>query len=214
MYSQSETFLVLALFVVLLLAGEAGYRYGRRSRSGTDDRTRSQAVTIQGAILGLLALLLGFTFAMAISRFDSRKELVVEEANAIGTAYLRARLLPEPERTEVLRLLRGYVDARLETTRRGPDPPSAPGEDGSVTRLQELLWLQAIAATEKDRRAVPAGLFVQSLSRVIEIAGKREAALENHVPDSVLFLLFLVATLSVAVVGYGCGLGSGRSTLR
>jgi hypothetical protein len=211
MYSENETFLVLGLLVVLLLAGEAGYRYGRKSRARTDDLSRSQAVTIQAAILGLLGLLLGFTFAMAVARFDSRKQLVVAEANAIGTAYLRARLLPEPERTEVVKLLRQYIDARLETTRLGPDLPSAKELEVRVAGLQELLWSQAIAATERDRRAVSTGLFVQSLNEVIDIAGKRDAALENHIPDSVLVLLFLVTTLCVAVVGYGCGLGSGRT---
>src|SRR5262245_39651927 len=91
MFMQCETCLVLGLPVVLLLAGEAGYRYGRKNRSGTGDLGRSQAVTIQGAILGLLGLLLGFSFAMAVSRFDSRKQLGIDEANAIGMAHLRAR---------------------------------------------------------------------------------------------------------------------------
>src|SRR5262245_23780758 len=109
LYSQSEGLLAPALFLVLLLAGAAGFRYGRRRSPQTDERTRSYEVTLQGAILGLLGLLLGFTFAMAVSRFDSRKRLVVDEANALGTAFLRARLLPEPERTEVATLLRRYL---------------------------------------------------------------------------------------------------------
>jgi hypothetical protein len=80
-----------------------------------------------------------------------------------------------------------------------------------ITQLQDLLWAQAVAVTEKDRRAVSTGLFVQSLNDVIDTAGKRDAALENHVPESVLLLLAFVAALAVGVVGYGCGLGGGRT---
>ena len=82
-----------------LLATEAGFLLGRRSQSNTGDDSRSQIYTIQGATLGLLALLLGFTFAMAMSRYDTRKQMVLDESNAIGTTFLRAQLLPEPTRT-------------------------------------------------------------------------------------------------------------------
>lgn len=203
LYSESEALVVLLLFLVLLVAGEFGYQYGRRRRTSTDESTRTQALAIQGAILGLLGLLLGFTFAMAVSRFDTRKQRVVDEANAIGTAYLRARLLPEPEKTEATHLLRQYIDARLE---------AAQGGSGERTAsLQDLLWSRAGAVMAKDSRAIAAGLFVQSVNDVIDMAGKSEAALNDHVPESVLFLLYFIAAVSVGVVGYGCGLGNART---
>lgn len=206
MYSQSERFLILLLFVLLMVAGEIGYWLGRKRSSRANDHTRIQSVTIQAAILGLLGLLLGFTFAMAISRFDASKRLVVDETSAIGTVFQRARLVPDPEQTEILKLLQAYVTARLDMTDRDFDPSFAKKE----TRLQELLWIQVIAAMEKDRRAVPTGLLVQSMNDMFDSASKRDAALDNHVPESVLVLLFVVSTLSVAVVGHGCGLGHGR----
>jgi hypothetical protein len=211
LYGEGEGLLVVLLFLLLLLAGEWGFRHGRSRRARIDEHTRSQTVTIQGAILGLLGLLLGFTFAMAVSRFDSRKQLMVDEANAIGTAVLRARLLPEQERKEVIPLMQRYVEARIELTRTGTASPSGEERTQRVARLQDLLWAQAVAATEKDRRAAPTVLFVRSLNDVFDAAGRRDAALENHVPVSVLVLLAFVAALSVGVVGYGCGLGGGRT---
>ncbi len=211
LHSPSDALLVVGLFVLLLLAGEFGYRYGRRSRPGTDELALSQVGTIQAATLGLLGLLLGFTFAMAVSRFDSRKQLVVEESSAIRTATLRARLLPEPQRAEAAALLRRYIDARLEATRGGPAAPARDGQSDGTTRLQGLLWAQAVAAAERDRRDVASALFAQSVSAVIDTADRRDAALEDHVPEVVLLALFFGAALSVGVMGYGAGLGSGRT---
>src|SRR5438105_2447633 len=99
--------LFLAFVGLLLALVETGYRLGRRQP--TDDQERSQVGVIQGALLALLGLLLGFSFSMAATRFEARKQLVLDEANAIGTAYLRAQLLPERQRDQVLSLLRRYV---------------------------------------------------------------------------------------------------------
>lgn len=211
LYSQSAALIVLALLALLLVAAEGGYRVGRRRRSDTDETTKSQIGTIQGAILGLLGLLLGFTFAMAVSRFDARKQLVVEEANAIGTASLRGSLLPQPHKEAVAGVFRDYVDTRLEASRAGLDVQTIRGLEERTTQLQAQLWSEAIAVGEKDPRAVTTGLFIQSLNEVIDVKETRNTALNNHVPESVLFLLFIVATLAVAAVGYGCGLGSSRA---
>ena len=105
--------------VFFLLGDEPGFRLGRRKRPAVDEDARSQIITIQGAMLGLLALLLGFTFSMAMSRFEVRKQQILDESNAIGTTYLRAQLMPEPQRKEVSDLLRQYVEVRLQFYRAG-----------------------------------------------------------------------------------------------
>src|SRR6187549_1664121 len=104
--------LFLAIVALVLISIEGGYRLGnyRRSRSNTEKEAPVGAMV--GATLGLLAFMLAFTFGMAASRFDTRKQLVLEEANAIGTTYLRAAMLPE-KRDEIRDLLRSYVDTRL-----------------------------------------------------------------------------------------------------
>src|SRR3974390_1430278 len=109
-YSLLSIFLLRS--IVILSATEIGRRIGvRRAASGGD-----HIATLESAILSLLALMIGFTFAMALSRFEGRRDAVLNEANAIGTTALRARLLPQPERKEVLKLLKEYVKVRLEIT--------------------------------------------------------------------------------------------------
>jgi len=193
------------------LATELGFYLGRRAAPKTSDHSRSQVGTIQAAILGLLALLLGFTFAMAMSRFDLRKQMVLDEANAIGTTYLRAQLLPEPQRREISDLLRGYVKVRLDFYEAGTDDTKLDAVNQATARLQAQLWELGRTLSEKDPRAVSYGMFLQSLNEVIDLHNKRLTALENHVPEIILILLYFVAMVATALIGYGCGLGEVRN---
>jgi hypothetical protein len=114
LYGLNEWRIALIIFTLFLCAIEIGFRLGRREKSKDNELTKSQINMLPAASLGLLALLLGFTFSMALARFDTRKQLVLDEVNAIGTTYLRAQLLPEPARKEVSDFFRRYVDVRLE----------------------------------------------------------------------------------------------------
>lgn len=113
--------ILVASIVLFLVATESGFRFGRRAQTRAAEGSLSEIGTLQGAMLGLLALLLGFTFAMAMSRFEARKQLVLDESNAIGTTFLRAQLLPQPPRREISNLLRQYVDVRLALYEAGID---------------------------------------------------------------------------------------------
>lgn len=207
-----KLWLILAASIgFFLLATEAGFLLGRRSQSNLDEHARSQVSTIQGATLGLLALLLGFTFAMAMSRYDTRKLLVLEEANAIGTTFLRAQLLPEPPRQEIFKLLRRYVEVRLEFYEAGIDQKRLDKATEATEKLQRQLWSHAAALGEKDPRAITTGLFLQSLNEVIDIHAKRMTALENHVPEIIIFLLYFVAIIATGLIGYGCGFSGLRN---
>src|SRR5262249_43004420 len=169
----------------------------------------SQVGAIQAAVLALLGLLLGFSFSMAVSRFDARKQLVVEEANAIGTAYLRARLLPAPQREEVVELLRRYVENRIAAAETR-DGAAMQGTEQRAAELQEQLWARAARAADRDPRSVVTGLFIQSLNDVFDIKEKRTVGLINHVPESALLLVAVVALCGTGLVGYSCGLGARR----
>ena len=212
-YSVDEWLIALVMLALLLLATEGGFRAGRKVRSGLDEGAKAQVGTIAGAVLGLLALLLGFTFSMALSRFDLRKQLVLEESNAIGTAHLRSRLLPEPVRTETAGLLRSYVDARLDFFRAGIDKERLREAHDKTEQLQTQLWSQVAAAVAKDDRETTTGYFITSLNEVIDLHGARRAAMENHVPEGVLLLLFAIALVAAVALGYGCGLGGCRHFL-
>ena len=210
LYNTNEWLIAFVMLALLLLATEVGFRVGLRTRRGVEESAKSQVGTITGAIIGLLALLLGFTFAMALSRFDLRKQLVLEESNAIGTTYLRSRLLPEPMKTDVRGLLHSYVETRLDYYRVGQGEEQLRKAVERTEELQDKLWAQATAAVEKDDREATTGYFITSLNEVIDLYSARLAATENHVPEIVLLLLFVLASVATATVAYGCGLGGHR----
>ena len=101
MYNLNSVLITMILFLCLVLAIEAGYRVGRRFQDVTNEVSKSKVDAIQASLLGVLALILGFTFSLSLQRYDSRSEAVVDEANAIGTTYLRAQLLPVSIRNKV-----------------------------------------------------------------------------------------------------------------
>jgi hypothetical protein len=161
-----------------------------------------------GAMLGLLAFMLAFTFGMAASRFDTRKQLVLEEANAIGTTYLRTAMLPD-KREEIRALLRSYVDNRLEAVR----SDRVANEIVKSEEIQGQLWSAATAVALQHPDSIIVGLFVQSLNEVIDLHAKRvTASLRNRIPGTIWLALLTIATLSLAAMGYHSGLvGTVRS---
>ncbi len=210
LYYQPEMFIAAILLLTLLLAGELGYRYGLRGRDAISEPAKSQLNSMQGAIIGILALLLGFTFSMAEGRFDNRKQMVIEEANAIGTASLRSQLLQEPQRSKTKSLLLEYIDTRINTVEIISKKALIEGMEMQASRLQKELWAEAVEAGERSPNAVTISLYIQSLNEVFDIKEKRAAALANHVPECILFLLATGSALTTGFVGYGCGIGSNR----
>ena len=199
----------LATVAVVLLAVEGGFRLGQYRRRRSEQEDRPPVGEMVAATLGLLAFMLAFTFGLAASRFDVRRGLVIDEANAIGTTSLRAGLLPEPYRTDVRNLLREYVDVRLEAVQ--PDKLSQ-----SINRSEELharLWAQAVAVGEKNPGSIVVGLFIGSLNEVIDLHAKRLAlGVRNRIPGTIWTALYFVAIIGTSVMGYHAGLaGSGRS---
>jgi hypothetical protein len=210
LYDINELVIALVVIILLLLAIELGFRAANRAPSKLTDAAKAPVLAISGAILGLLALLLGFTFSMALARFDQRKQVVLQESNAIGTAYLRARLLPEPDRAAVAGLLRAYVQNRLDFDNLRGEPAQFKAVIGRTEQLQRELWSQALSAVQKDDREVTTGLFIESLNEVIDLHAARLSAIDNHVPEPVLMLLLLVAIMSATGVGFACGLQNSR----
>jgi hypothetical protein len=210
-YRVSSWVACTILFVLMLAATQVGFLIGRRVRAREGPEDASPTTTIQAAVLGLLALLLGFSFSMAMTRYDTRKRLVVEEANAIGTTYLRAKMLPADQSSEICDLLRRYVDARLELYEAGVNREALLRANDRSERLQRQLWARAIEAVRANPRPVPTGMFVQTLNDVIDDHAKRVEAYQNQVPSLVFIILYLVAILSMGLTGHACGLTGHRN---
>lgn len=194
---------------VALLSVEVGYRVARYREQHSVEEKESPVGGMVGATLGLLAFMLAFTFGLAGSRFEDRRQVLLSEANAIGTTYLRAAMLPEPMRTDTQNLLREYVEVRLEAVQSG-------NVDQGVLKSEEMhekLWSSAVAATEKDRSPITA-LFVESLNEVIDLHAKRiMAGLRSRVPSVIWMVLYVLAILAMVMMGYHSGLAHSRRSI-
>lgn len=205
--NHSLLVIFLVSLVLIVGAGEAGHWLGVRAAR----RGAAAVSTLEGAILGLLALMIGFTFSMALARFEARRDGAVSEAAAIGTTALRARLLPAPHDRESVKLLREYVQIRLDLAR-GPVGPD--GVERAIARsnvLQEALWRQAQAVAAKDNGMVPTGLFIQSLNEMIDDQEKRLSAMTNRLPLIVIAALYAMSIMGIGFAGYGSGVESKRT---
>ncbi len=210
MYDVNAGLIIAVLLITVLVVIEIGFRFGHRRRASADDDSKGHINAIASSTLGIMALLLAFTFSLSLQRFDTRSDAVVDEANAIGTAYLRARLLPPSLREPVTAKLRAYVDLRLEA-----DAVSTVDDDwlgllAQATRLQGALWEDARRAAELEPNPVTSGLFIQALNDLIDSFGRRDAALNRHVPEIVLWLLFVTFLISALIVGFATGFGGRR----
>jgi hypothetical protein len=199
--------LLIGIMLVVLISVEAGFRVGR-IRARRAHETETPVGEMVAATLGLLAFILGFTFGLAATRFDTKRQLVVDEANALGTAYLRAEMLPE-RRDEIRTLLREYVDVRIDA--------AIPGRLAEGARrsevLQNRLWQLTVPIALKNPNSIIVGLFVQALNDVIDLHTKRlTAAVRNRIPFAIWAALYGISIFSFAAMGYHSGLtGTTRS---
>ena len=213
-YHLNSIIIVVVLLATILIVYETCFRIGRRYQRNADKEIKSQTATIQTGVLGLLALLLGFTFNMSLQRFDNRSNAVIKEAGAISTAILRARLLPAPYDSLMHTLLEAYVDLRIKiSTIDVTRMEERKLIDKETDDLQNKLWETSIKAANIDPGPVTTGFFITSLNDVIGARGERDAMLRRHVPEMILFLLFLVFIVTGALMGYSSGLGLKRALI-
>jgi hypothetical protein len=200
---------VLSLFLLLFGALLGCWLGGRATiRGGTTTGT------IAGAIMGMLALMMGFTFSMALSRYDARRDAVLQEATAIGTAALRARLLPAPFSTDCLILLREYMQIRLDLADRIPSSEEMDAALAQSNTIQEQLWQKLSGIIVENNAMVPTGLYMNTINEMIDDQDKRLAAIRNQVPVIVIFGVFGIALIAVTFVGYTVGLEKQSSRLQ
>jgi hypothetical protein len=202
----------LVIIAVMLAFAETGFRLGLRLHVAKDTARKGQIGGIQGAALGLLGLLLGFTFAMAVQRYDTRRGLVLQEANAVGTTYLRASLLPDAHQAPVKDLLRRYVDIRLEYWPLVDDPAMFVEGRRLIADMQTELWKHATEAAKEAPNDITAS-FIESLNETIDTDAERIAAMRAGIPGGVWLLLIVVAAFGCVTTSYGAGAEGARTKL-
>ena len=202
---------VIALVSLLLLvSAEIGFRFGKRSANTEANHTH--LTTIQASILGMLALIIGFTFAMALHRYETRRDLVLQEANAIGTAYLRASFLPPTQSGPVKQALRQYLDIRIPLYSPKVEAAKVTATEKESSELQRGLWTQTVEAALAVPSAVTA-TFITSLNEVIDLDESRLHALRSHVPGAAWLLVLTISAVACYVTGYAAGSNGTRSAL-
>ncbi|HVK52884.1 MAG TPA: hypothetical protein VM469_14230 [Pseudoxanthomonas sp.] len=199
----------LLLLILLVAAREVGAWARQRLKPTREDQDDTFAMN---SVLGMLALLIGFSFSIAVNRYDSRRQAVVHEANAIGTTWLRTDLLQQEERTAMQEVLRRYVDARV----RYGNASSGVAENEAFAKTEQLqaeLWAVMMRAAGPALDTPRGSLLVTTTNEAIDLASERHAERQAHIPDRILRMLFLFALVSAALVGYERGTQRRATTL-
>jgi hypothetical protein len=188
------------LFILSLAAGSRTYRV--LNRSGPDDHASTGAGYLVAASLGLLSLLIGFTLALSLDRFEVRRQLVGAEADAVQTVWLRDQLLDQPYRGHLDRLLRDYVRERRALAYLAPGPVTLDAADRRTATLQQQIWQETAAALHSPADARVITTVLQSTNEMFTLPAERRTALDADIPPLVLLTLVTVAVIAAALAGY------------
>ena len=202
---------VLGMLLGMLLLLEAGRRLGARRFARDPEAAKSGGGAAEGAVFGLMALLIAFTFSGAAARFDTRRTLVVEEANYIGTAWLRLDMLPVTAQPPLREKFRQYVDTRLAFYRKLPDIRSATDDLARAKALQNEIWKDAVAACRDSGSSPATMLLLPALNQMFDITTTRTMAAWMHPPAVVYAMLGLLMLVGSLLVGFDLGAGVARN---
>ena len=209
LFRLSSPALILVLLVIIVGSSLAGLLVGRSRREHHHGLRESSGV-LQGALLGFMGLVLAFGLSLALGRYEDRRAAVVDDANTIGTTYLRAQTLSEPVRSRSLPLLVAYTDAEIRLTDEMSGSELAEETVARASRLQRELWALAGRAVREEPTASAPRLYEDSLNAMIDQQAVRVAGLNNRVPTEVLLLELIGAAGAMFLVGLHVGL-LGRS---
>lgn len=195
----------------MLFLLETGRSIGVRRLAADPEGARLGVGTVDAAVFAMLGLLVAFTFSGAAMRFDNRRQLIVEEANDIGTAYLRINILPASSQPALKELFRRYLDTRLAVYQKLPDIKAAKEELKVSAKLQNEIWNYAVNACKESGASHTHMLLLPALNAMFDITTTRTSAMRMHPPAIVYAMLGVVALASSLLAGYGMAGGKSRS---
>ena len=214
LYDIPAPLLALLLFIAMVGALEAAQRLGDRLEGDGWQRSRDVFVTVAGGVLGLLGLMLAFSFSMSVTRYEARKTLLLKEDNTIVSVHLRSDLLLPAQRAQLRGLLRQYGEQRVAFLKVGHDEEGEGRAVDQANALQAQMWpLVAAADNYPEPRAIGLSLLGSAVNDMLLVARERQAARANRVPEPVLWMLFTLAVLAGAAVGYAFGASRHRSRI-
>ena len=210
LYRQDSIWIVLALLLGTAMAGDVGCRLGRRWHPQTDEARIGHIRAILGSVLGLLALLLSFTFAMSVDRYNARSQLVVKDANVLGGLYLQSDLLPDAPRKAFKQFLRQYVDQRAQIALLHHDASDQATAQAMVQseKIHRQMW--NVVKTGADSQSRRTDDMLKGLVDAMSIYRERIFSWESRVPDPIIWLLMFGALIAMSAIGFFGGLGDHR----
>jgi len=203
--------LATGLCAGMLLVLELGRRLGTRRLARDPEGARAGLGAVEGSVFGLLGLLIAFSFGGAAARFDHRRELIVQEANAISTAWARLDMLPSQPRETSRDLFRRYLDSRLEAYRLMPDIAAARQALAKSAELQREIWKVATVTCRTEEGRGLAMIVLPPLNEMFDIFTTRTRAVAHHTPRIVFVMLFGLSLGCSILAGYGMASGRERS---
>jgi hypothetical protein len=195
--------LLAGLFGAMVGLVEVGRRLAARHPPSADEAGRVGVAAVDGAVFGLMGLLLAFTFSGAISRWDTRREHIRDEVNAIGTAYLRLDLLPAAARPPLQQSFRDYVDARVATYADIQDENALQANREKAAALQGEIWRGALSACRETSAEATTLLLLPSLNETFDSATTRDLTAAAHAPAVIYITLAVVVLASALLAGHG-----------
>ena len=196
-------------FGILLLMWAGRHIGGQIAKRNTHANTGFSA--LEGALFGLMGLILAFSFSGAAARLDTRRQLIVDEANCIGTAYLRLILLPAEKQTELRDMFREYVDIRLAACNTAPGSTKGNAVMSRSAALQNQIWTKAAAASQQMSTTQAAILLLPALNAMFDIANTHEMAKKMHPPEIIYILMIVLILICSLLAGFQMGFGKTRS---
>lgn len=206
-----DWFSLPAVFLLSLIFSMVAIYTGIRLSKIGQQQDGGSYGSVVGATIGLLAFLLAFTFNMAATRFDARKQLLLDEVNVINTTYLRAGLIAQPYRAEARKLIRRYVDLRVEAISH-PDMLTKIVEE--TEKIQKQLWSMLVSLNDENKLVATDRFYIQSLNNMFDLQTKRVVvALQTRIPSTIWLGLYVVAVVAMVAVGYQFGAKQQRASL-
>src|SRR6267142_1460195 len=205
LYNFTSIQIIIALVLLMMTAAELGYRRGRKRALRSNASISTSRAIIKSALLAMVGLLLAFSYNMSANRYELRYSIVLKEANAMGTCWLRTGFLPEMPRGQARTLLRELVDVRLEHVRLATNQAGYDRTNLEMDRIQNQIWSvveQAFNGSSEPVRLIP---LVQAVNEMIDISGERKAADWNHVPAPVVVGLMICIVIASFLVGHSSG---------
>lgn len=213
LYRTNEWLLVAMFFLAMFGSILIGNKLGRRRQPHVTEASRGYAAGILAGSIGLLGLILGFSFSMALGRYDATKSQIVSEANAVGTAFLRSQTL-SPEDAKISReLFARYADSLNAYYGSATNWAAIEAATQNLDQLRGQLWNQLIAVSRKNPNMVPTGLYMQSLNEMIDQGSLRLHLMQFRVPETLYALLSIISLLTLGLAGYVAGLASMKRSL-